>query len=238
MNITCKLGRSFSSIEAVNECSDHHGGCAKHVHIESSSALETTVYKPDTCHQPVMFDCPICVQKGIKGSVWYNDMNQTYECLRCKRDCKTLKDFETKVEIIGLTWNNAVGIEQTADIPELTNPLLLSVKMFLAEIRVWRNKYREDEYVCSDFSQEIVDGATERGMRCGFVSISFERNPVGHAIVAFETDHGLIYIEPQSGEQVDVRLGRPYHTGAKGFEENNIITSIVIRWNDGTTLKL
>ena len=86
-----------------------------------------------------------------------------------------------------------------------------------------------------DFSKEVVQKATEREMRCGYVVIRFKNNDVGHAIVAFETDYGLVYIEPQNGEQVDVRMDRPYNSVAKGFEESNIVCSIEIQWNDETS---
>ena len=72
-------------------------------------------------------------------------------------------------------------------------------------------------------------------MRCGYVIISFEKSPIGHAIVAFETDYGLIYVEPQDGEQIYLSLNKPYPAKLKGIPEDDKIISIEISWNDGTS---
>ncbi len=117
---------------------------------------------------------------------------------------------------------------------KLKNPLLIVVKMFLADNRVWINEYIEGEYVCSDFAQEVVDKATKNGMRCGYVIISFEKCPLSHAIIVFETDYGLLFIEPQTGEQVDVALGKYYPITLVGVREFDCILKIEIEWNDGT----
>jgi len=106
--------------------------------------------------------------------------------------------------------------------------------MFLADIRVWRNEYIEGHYVCSDFAQEVFNKATENGMRCGYVTISFEKSLLGHAIIAFETDYGLVFIEPQTGEQIDVIVGKYYPIALVGVSEFDCILKIDIEWNDGT----
>ena len=191
-------------------------------------------------YKPTMFDCPFCIQEGIKGSVWFNEAAQLFECLNLNHQAKgkILDELKIRVQVIGATRDNSPVSSEDDSRPELINPMLLSVKMFLADVRSWRRQYREDEYVCSDFSQEVVNRATERGMRCGYVVLSFEKSPVGHAIVSFETDYGLIYVEPQNGEQVDVVINRPYGARAKGFSDCNIIRSIEISWNDGTVTNL
>lgn len=118
---------------------------------------------------------------------------------------------------------------------ELSNPLLLTVKMFLADVRPWKQKYREEEYVCADFAKEVYDAATEREIRCGYVTVSFERTDIAHAIVAFETDYGLRFFEPQSGEEESVRVGRPYPVVMQGVPSHTIVRIIKIKWNDGTS---
>lgn len=117
---------------------------------------------------------------------------------------------------------------------ELSNPLLLSVKMFLADARSWRREYRDPEYVCADFAQEVYDAASEIGMRCGYAIINFQGSEISHAIVAFETDYGLVFIEPQDGEQVEVSVGRPYPARFDGLPEHNNVWAVDIYWNDGT----
>ena len=120
----------------------------------------------------------------------------------------------------------------------LSNPLLLSVKMFLADVRSWRCEYRDDDYVCADFTKEVYDAATERGMRCGQAVVKFQASEISHAIVAFETDYGLVFIEPQDGEQVEVSVGRPYPVRLDGVPEHNNVWAVDIYWNDGTSTQM
>jgi len=165
--------------------------------------------------------CPKCQRL----SLWYNERDKTYECLNT--DCPT---YLSHNEVPSTTISES-SITQS----ELIDPMLLSVKMFLADIRPWARQYKEGVYVCSDFTQEVCNAATERGMRCGYVIISFEESPIGHASVAFETDYGLIYIEPQDGEQIYLSLNKPYPAQLKGIPEDDKIISIEISWNDGTS---
>ncbi len=114
--------------------------------------------------------------------------------------------------------------------PHFSNPSMLAVKMLLSEMRVWVNNYDWDNYNCVDFSREIISRMTSQEVRCGFVEIHFDKGP-GHAIVAFETDHGLIFIEPQSGEQVDVFVGKRYSGNSQGVPDDPIIADYDIAWN-------
>lgn len=117
----------------------------------------------------------------------------------------------------------------------LSDPLLLTVKMFLADVRSWRQKYRDGEYVCADFTKEVYDAATGREIRCGYATVFFEATNISHAIVAFHTDYGLKFIEPQSGEEESVRVGKPYPVVMRGVPSGTIVRKIEIKWNDGTS---
>jgi hypothetical protein len=75
-------------------------------------------------------------------------------------------------------------------------------------------------------------------MRCGYVTISFEKSLNGHAIIAFETDYGLIFVEPQDGEQIYLSTHKPYPTQLNGVPENDNIMLIEIFWNDGTSTRI
>ncbi len=114
----------------------------------------------------------------------------------------------------------------------LENPMLLAVKMFLAEVRPWRRTYRFPDYVCVDFTLEAFYTATLRGMRCGYAIITFEDMQTAHAILAFDTDFGLVYIEPQSGNQEKITIGKPYPTNLEGVPEGCPISGVQISWND------
>jgi peptidoglycan hydrolase CwlO-like protein len=71
------------------------------------------------------------------------------------------------------------------------------------------NEYIPGYYVCYDFTADLSANAFQIGYRCGFVYIEFSDS--AHAIACFNTtDSGLIYIEPQTDEIVDVAVGQTY----------------------------
>lgn len=156
-----------------------------------------------------------------RASLSWNSWLMLYECMNL--DCR--KTF---------AQSQITSESQDDSVSELGDPLLLTVKMFLAQVRSWRQQYRYPEYVCADFAQEVYNAATEKGIRCGYAVLGFVGTETGHAIVAFETDHGLVFIEPQDGEQVDISLNRPYTTGTDGVAEHAVVRCVDIRWNDGS----
>jgi hypothetical protein len=134
-------------------------------------------------------------------------------------------------------WNAL--IEETRWLPQVSNPTLLQVKMLLADFSHKINMpYKLDEHNCADFAQDVQIAASTQGIRCGYVPIAFRDSEVGHAIVAFETDHGLKFFEAQNGNEEDVIVGRGYSAIAEGILENNTISRVEIRWNDGTRTQI
>ncbi|MDM7940081.1 MAG: hypothetical protein QUS07_07055 [Methanothrix sp.] len=75
-----------------------------------------------------------------------------------------------------------------------------------------------------------------RGIRCGYVTVQFE-NKEAHAIVAFETDYGLTYFEPQTGDQEYLEIGKPYGANLDGVPSDCPIAGISIEWNDKMKLR-
>ena len=118
---------------------------------------------------------------------------------------------------------------------QFKDPLLLTAKLFLSEIRSWRENYQYPHYVCTHFTKVLFDAATVRGIRCGYVTIQFE-NKEAHAVVAFETDHGLAFFEPQTGDQEYVELGTTY-TNLDRVPSDCPVVGIEIEWNDHMTLR-
>jgi hypothetical protein len=169
-------------------------------------------------------ECSICGKhfpEGTPDSVIKAHMEMHYK----SNKSKSLDENKRKKKDNDISFGS---IE--VKIPNFRNPLLLEVKMLLAEMRVWINQYDLDNYNCVDFSKEIISRMVNREIRCGFVEIHFNEGN-GHAIVAFETDHGLVFIEPQSGEQVDVIVGKHYYGNSQGVSDNPIITDYEITWN-------
>jgi Tfp pilus assembly protein PilE len=91
----------------------------------------------------------------------------------------------------------------------LKDPTYQQMKSFIAADRTDANEYIDDSYVCGDFSADVKKNANEQNIRCAYVVI--DHPGTGHVIVAFNTtDRGMIYIEPQSDEEVNLRVGKEY----------------------------
>lgn len=120
---------------------------------------------------------------------------------------------------------------------DLHNPLLLEVKMFLSELPWVRHQQYEYPYrVCTHFTKDVFDQATNLGMRCACVIVYFEGIDIAHAIIGFETDYGLIYIEPQSGNQEYIIVGSSYPSSLMGIQSDDIVSSMQWLWNDGSPI--
>ena len=92
----------------------------------------------------------------------------------------------------------------------LSDPTYLQMKNFMANDKTDLNKYDVDTYNCQNYSADVIANAAKLKIRCAFVSIDEESS--GHAIIAFyTTDRGIIYIEPQSDEEVNLQVGRRYY---------------------------
>ena len=90
----------------------------------------------------------------------------------------------------------------------IRDPTYAEAIAFINSDRTDENEYTDD-YVCYDFTADFDTNAFQMGYRCGFVYIEFPDS--AHAIACFNTtDRGLIYIEPQNDEIVDVAVGRIY----------------------------
>ncbi len=93
----------------------------------------------------------------------------------------------------------------------LQDPTYEMVMAFLAEDDTSANPYDVHAYNCTDFSADVKANAAKQGIRCAYVNIYFPDGR-GHAIVAFDTtDKGLIFIEPQTDEEANLRVGRRYY---------------------------
>jgi len=128
------------------------------------------------------------------------------------------------------------GYKQPVAESRFQNPLMLTARMFLSEIRSWREQYQEPHYVCTHFAKVVFDAATVRKIRCGYTVVHFQ-NKMSHAIIAFETDYGLAYFEPQTGDQEYLVIGQPYRTQLEGVPSGSQIEKIDIEWNDQMNLR-
>lgn len=180
-------------------------------------------------HEFVLERYPNCGEK----SWWFNPYKNKRECMNIR--CPTYNPSSYLTNSIRHSESSDYQSEASYYIKsKLNNPMLLSVKMFLADVIHKVNMpYDWDEHNCAHFAKEIQDVASERGIRCGYVVISFENSEIGHAIIAFETDYGLKFFEPQSAKEEDMIIGRCYSAQIVGVSDDAIISKVEIFWNDG-----
>jgi hypothetical protein len=110
------------------------------------------------------------------------------------------------------------------------DPTYQEALQFIAVDQSEKHVYSE-EYICVNFAADFNNNAFQAGYRCGFVFIYFPE--IAHSIVCFNTtDHGVLFIEPQSDEIVDVILGQPYWDGSQYVPPNydDTVFRIVIVW--------
>jgi hypothetical protein len=143
-------------------------------------------------------------------------------------------DWTKNFRTAGNTGKKEFDGKSAAETRELKNPLLFGVKMFFADIPyIIKSNYDINRNNCLKFSKKVQDDATKCGIRCGVVLIRFHKCPTGHAIVAFETDYGLKFFEPQTANEEDIMIGCRYTTYLLGVPDDDVITRAEIFWSDG-----
>ena len=78
----------------------------------------------------------------------------------------------------------------------IKNPTYEEMVQFIGCDQTDKNIYIPGNYVCHDFTEDVLENAKELKIRAGYVYINCDYD--GHAIVCFETeDRGLYFLEPQ-----------------------------------------
>ncbi|MBN1643318.1 MAG: hypothetical protein JW856_00635 [Dehalococcoidales bacterium] len=92
----------------------------------------------------------------------------------------------------------------------LNDPTYASLLAFLASDTTDEHSYIKDAYVCWNFTSDVITNAAKQHIRCAFVYIEYPDS--AHAIIAFNTtDKGIVYIEPQTDEVVQLKVGVHYY---------------------------
>ena len=93
----------------------------------------------------------------------------------------------------------------------IKDPSYNEMLRFLEDDDTDKAEYIQGDYECIEFTTDLCNSAEEQGIRCAYVSVRFPEGR-GHAIVAFNTiDRGLIYVEPQYDDLVDIVIGKPFY---------------------------
>jgi len=96
------------------------------------------------------------------------------------------------------------------------DPTYAEIKNFVAYDNTDEHSYASN-YVCLNFAADVIRNAGNKNIHCGLVALTFTDGK-GHALVVFDTtDKGLIFIEPQNDEEVQVAVGAPYEKSVYGL---------------------
>jgi len=91
----------------------------------------------------------------------------------------------------------------------IRDPTYQEMLDFLTTDQTDKNPYNETSYVCWNFASDVMNNAFKSGYKCGWVHLAFPNS--AHAIDCFNTtDHGLVFVEPQSDDVVTLTIGQPY----------------------------
>jgi len=115
---------------------------------------------------------------------------------------------------------------------DLRDPTYSEMSRFLREDDTDKNVYIEGTYTCTDYSADLNNNAAEAGYNAAYTYIEYP-DGTGHAIVAFQTvDKGVIFIEPQYDEEVQVVIGSSYSelNGYKVTDHDDTIVRYVLVW--------
>jgi len=97
----------------------------------------------------------------------------------------------------------------------IRDPTYAEVMAFIAADQTDKKVYDADTYNCYDYTKDVCDNAVAQGYRIGFVYIYFKES--AHALVCFNTvDMGLVFVEPQYDEIVNVTVGSRYWDNVQG----------------------
>jgi hypothetical protein len=103
----------------------------------------------------------------------------------------------------------------------LNNPTFEEMKDFLAKDPTSEKPFVSGIFECRHFATEVDNNAQAAGWQCAFVLICYAQGQ--HAVVAFDTiDRGIIYIEPQTDDVIDIYVGGTY--------QNQTIVEILLAW--------
>lgn len=114
----------------------------------------------------------------------------------------------------------------------LRDPSYEEMSQFLESDDTDKNEWVWPNYVCMHFARDVNEAATAAGIRCAYVYIDYYEMEWSHFLVAFETtDNGLIFIEPQTDEEMRVEPGNEYVTvDGYPFFGSTTINRVVIAW--------
>ena len=168
----------------------------------------------------------------LTGSVMYFGV-----CINNQKIEKTIKNLKSitqenkeKYNISDENLNLLKKIEKRI----IHNPTYEEALDFIKKDQTDEENYDYLNHNCYHFSKKLNNNAEEKGLRCGLVKITMN-GPTPHAINVFDTTNkGLLFIEPQTDEIVNLSIGKNYWTECLSYDKDYgtewIIKDINIFW--------
>jgi len=105
--------------------------------------------------------------------------------------------------------NSSVFLEPNQSAKVVSYDEVLS---FLKNDTTENNKYVPNKYDCDGFASTLYNNAGNAGIKCKYVTVSYNNRSIGHAFNAFNTlDRGLIFVQSQGYDSfVNVSIGKEF----------------------------
>jgi hypothetical protein len=92
---------------------------------------------------------------------------------------------------------------------DLRDPSFLEASDFIASDQTNARPYVYGSYTCGNYASDLKKSALREGLMCGYVLAYFKSKV--HALNCFNTtDSGLIFVEPQTDNIIELIIGQPY----------------------------
>jgi hypothetical protein len=95
--------------------------------------------------------------------------------------------FSVNGHIITLKYNESA-----------TDPSYIKLMQFLKNDKTDRIRYERNKFVCSEYAELLQRNASDAGIRCGYVHVTFTDGALHACNVFNTTDRGLIFIDDTS----------------------------------------
>jgi hypothetical protein len=113
----------------------------------------------------------------------------------------------------------------------LRDPTYAEAAGFIASDKTSTHLYIAETYTCGDFARDFQAGALKAGFSCGIVT-EFFPDETSHDLNCFNTtDKGMVYVEPQTDQIVNLAVGQVYSGPGWNMQvKNATVVGFYVTW--------
>jgi len=168
-------------------------------------------------------DKEVMGQTIVELNTKYAELQAKYDLLQSGYNVLQVK-YDTLAQKYGVLVNHTVALSEPTY--EQVNKSLLEMK----GVKIEGN--------CVDKVKYVQDHFYNDGLQC-YVVVTNYKGGFGHATVAFNTDKGWVYVEPETMSEIKIAQDKPYYIPmraynspvgmtAQQFIEDNTVTQLVV----------